>query len=166
MSNVRTVKKIQKLTQWILILGIIGLVSFAVTRTILWEIRPRTLVSIGNQVFRSDVASTNAAREKGLSGRQHLGSDEAMLFEFDSDKQWAIWMKDMKIPLDIIWLDSDHKVIHIEKNAKPDAKPYKEYTPSLPARYVLEIPSGQADKANISVGSTASFNVAKEGLRK
>ncbi|MNR39207.1 hypothetical protein D3C85_1573910 [compost metagenome] len=81
-----------------------------------------------------------------------------MLFIFDSSDKWAMWMKDMKIPLDILWLDQSQKVIYIVKGASPYDFP-KSYVPNDPALYVFEVPQGTVDSKNIRIGSKATFNL-------
>ena len=154
----------QQIISWIIILGVFGLALAAVWHTVGWELRPRQMVSIGSSVYRVDVADTPEAQERGLGGRASLGSDEAMLFMFDRDDVWPIWMKGMKFPIDIVWLDKDKKVVHVEHNVQLDAEPYVKYAPPKPARYVLELNAGQAKEASISVGRIAKFDIAKEGL--
>ena len=151
--------KIQRIIKWLIILGVIALVATVVVKTVLWETRPRTLVTVGGLVYRADVADTDALRTKGLSGRSGIGSDEAMLFLFDRDGSWPIWMKDMKFPIDIIWINSKNKIVHIERNVEPDGEPHTQYRSEEPARYVLEVASGQVKQANISVGQSVKFNI-------
>lgn len=157
---------VQRVIQWCIVIGVLGLAGFAATKSIMHELRPRQMVSIGSTIFRVDVADTPGAREKGLSGRTSLSNNEAMLFVFDSDGDLPIWMKGMKIPIDIIWLDSSKKVVHLEQNVQPDAFPYTTYKSPVPARYVLEMTAGQARRSGVAVGKVATFDIAREGLSK
>ena len=115
-------------------------------------------MAIGDGLFKARVAQTQAQREQGLSRVSYLGGNEAMLFLFDRSDKWAMWMKDMKIPLDIVWLDQDQKVVYIIKGASPDDYP-KSYIPNDPALYVLEAPRGAVEAKNIRIGSKATFNL-------
>lgn len=115
-------------------------------------------MAVGDGVFETRVAQTPERRNEGLSNVQYLESNEAMLFIFDSSDKWAMWMKNMKIPLDILWLDQSQKVIYIVKGASPDDFP-KSYVPNDPALYVLEVPQGTVDAKNIRIGSKAIFNL-------
>lgn len=151
----------QKVMKWLIVCGVLAMIGFAITKVIMHELRPRQMVSLGGTVFRADVADTPTARERGLAGRSSIGRDEAMLFVFDQDGAWPIWMKGMRFPIDIIWLDKDQKVVHVERNVYPDAEPHDSYYSPVPARYVLEVGAGQH---NISVGSVARFDIAEEGL--
>ena len=102
------------------------------------------------------VADTEVLREKGLSGRDSLCSNQAMLFVFDSDSMPGFWMKDMKFQIDIIWLDSNKRVVTIKSNADP-AKYPEVYYPELDSRYVVEISSGLIKRLGIGVGTVLSW---------
>lgn len=164
MEQTKSTGKVQRAVLWVAVVGILALVGLVVTRVILWEMRPRTTVSISGTVFRVDVADTSELRQKGLSGRPSLGTDEGMLFIFDTDNYWSFWMKDMRFPIDIIWLDKDKQVVHIEHNVQLDVEPYADYTSPDLARYVLEVAAGRARQANIRIGSVMKIDIAKEGL--
>ena len=91
-----------------------------------------------------------------MSGRISLGKNDSMLFVFDSDSRPGFWMKDMKFPIDIVWLDASKKVVTIKRNATPES--YLEaYYPSAPARYVIELVSGRASELGIDVGTTLKW---------
>jgi len=108
-----------------------------------------------------EVVDTDAKREKGLSGKLGLAENEGMLFVFDAEGYYGIWMKDMNFPIDIVWLDKDKKIVYIEKNASPDTYPKVFYAQknSLPILilYVLETPSGFLVKNNIQIGDFVAF---------
>lgn len=97
-------------------------------------------------------AETFEQREKGLSNREKLDSKKGMLFIFETDKAGCFWMKDTKFPLDIIWIDSDKKVVELEKDVRPETYPTA-FCPTAKATYVLEIASGQSTVLGIDVGS-------------
>jgi uncharacterized membrane protein (UPF0127 family) len=152
MSNQR-----DKASIW-LIAGLLLVVGVAAYLLIAPQLRPRVSIAVGDGLFKARVAQTQAQREQGLSRVSYLGDNEAMLFLFDHSDKWAIWMKDMKIPLDIVWLDQDQKVVYIVKGASPDDYP-KSYVPNDPALYVLELPRGAVEAKNIRIGSKATFNL-------
>ena len=114
-------------------------------------------VRIGDGVFRASIARSTAEHTRGLSGRQ-LGEHEAMLFIFPAETTPQIWMKDMKIAIDAVWLDSTKKVVHLEQQLRPDSYPTVYGTPT-PARYVLELPAGSVAKNAITLGTHATFEV-------
>src|SRR5690606_35019275 len=94
----------------------------------------------------------------GLSGKEKLEENNGMLFVFDKKDYHSFWMKNMKFPIDIIFLDNN-TVVDIYKNVPPP-KPGENmaklpvYRPSKAVNYVLEVPAGTADKAKIKVGDT------------
>lgn len=120
--------------------------------------REKTTVhaKIGDSEFHLRVARTEGKRSRGLGGTQALAKDEGMLFEFAQDDFHAIWMKDMLIPIDIIWLSDDFSVVDIRKDVSPDTFP-EVFAPKLPARFVVELPAGSAEAFGVSIGSRAKF---------
>lgn len=101
-------------------------------------------ISFGDKTYTVYISDTEESRESGLSGWKELTSDEAMIFVFDKEGEYPFWMKDMLFPIDIVWLDSSFKPVHIEKNVSPDTYP-KKFVNSISARYVLELRSGTVD---------------------
>jgi uncharacterized membrane protein (UPF0127 family) len=85
-----------------------------------------------------------------------------MLFVFDENGQWGIWMKDMHYPIDILWLDQSKTVVDMVENVSPATYPAI-FKPKAPARYVLELAAGSIAKTSIVVGSQASFNASMLG---
>src|SRR3989338_8221873 len=79
-----------------------------------------------------------------------------MLFIFDKPDNYGFWMKDMRFPIDIIWLDQNFKVVHVEKSVATSTYP-KVFYPSGPATYVLEVNSGISDSINLQIGDEAKF---------
>ena len=108
-------------------------------------------ITIGVVSVAVEVADTESLRERGLSGRSDLRSGNGMLFVFDTDGLWNIWMKDMRFPIDIVWADVSGMVITIASNVAPDTYP-KSFFPSAPARYVVELPAGFAAANGIVEG--------------
>lgn len=121
-----------------------------------------TPLTIGMGHYMVRVVSTEAAREQGLSGTASLPAGHGMLFVFDSNDQWGIWMKDMNYPIDILWLDQSKTVVDIVANASPASYPTV-FKPKAPARYVLELPAGSIAAASIAIGQHATFNVSLPG---
>lgn len=111
------------------------------------------VIQVGERNVTVLVADTPEEQKQGLSGREGLGPDEGMLFVFQKDDLYGIWMKDMKFSIDIVWLSLTGKVITIEPNVSPRTYP-RSFTPKTPARYVLELPAGYAQRHNLKVGDT------------
>jgi uncharacterized membrane protein (UPF0127 family) len=114
---------------------------------------------IGDGTLDTRLALDEPSRVQGLSGVDNLPKDQALLMAFPSDGLWQIWMKDMKIPIDIVWLSNDKKIIYIVKNADPELGTTRTYVPKDKARYVVELPAGQVDALNIRVNTTALFDL-------
>lgn len=108
----------------------------------------------GERHFTVEMALSPEEQQRGLMFRDQLDNDKGMLFLFDSMRELTFWMKNTRIPLDIIFVAKDGEIVHVHANAKPyDETPL----PSLhPAQAVLEIPGGQAHTQNIEAGDRLS----------
>jgi uncharacterized membrane protein (UPF0127 family) len=100
---------------------------------------------------------------KGLAVKNQLKENEAMLFVFEDSAKHSFWMKDMKFPIDIIWLDSDGKIVHIEENLEPCPLVFvcPSYAPNADSQYVLETVAGFTQRHNISVGTNIDFELVR-----
>jgi uncharacterized membrane protein (UPF0127 family) len=94
--------------------------------------------------LNADVPITSELMAKGLAVKNQLKENEAMLFVFEDSAQHSFWMKDIKFPIDIIWLDSDGRVVHIEQNLQPCVSVFicPTYTPNTDSQYILETVAG------------------------
>jgi len=90
-----------------------------------------------------ELADTAEKRTLGLSGRASIGDDYGMLFIFPEEDRHGFWMKDMQVPIDIVWIDGEGAVVHIEHELSPLTYP-KVFQSPAPARYVLETRAGYA----------------------
>lgn len=111
-------------------------------------------VAFGDTVFVVDVADTRETRYRGLSGRGELAANQGMLFVFDRSGDYDFTMRDMRFPLDILWLDENWRVVHIEEDLQPESYP-ESYRSNSPAQYVLEINAGSVAKEGIEIGEQA-----------
>jgi uncharacterized protein len=113
--------------------------------------------------LNTDVPVTNELMAKGLAVKNQLKENEAMLFVFEDPAKHSFWMKDMKFPIDIIWLDSDGKVTHIEQNLQPCVSAFicPDYTPDLDSQYVLETVPGFTQRHNISAGNSIELELVR-----
>lgn len=102
------------------------------------------------------IADEHAERVQGLSGVASLDELEGMLFVFDSEDYYGIWMKDMLMPLDVIWINNDLEIVHIEENLTSDTYP-ESFTSNEPARFVLEVNAFFARNANVVVGDEVAL---------
>lgn len=116
----------------------------------------KTIIEIGTTWVAADVAMTEADRARGLSGRESLGEREGLLFIHPSSGQHAYWMKDMKFPIDIIWINPDRRIVDLTTNLLPETYPGT-VAPRSPVLYVLEVPAGFVMRNNISIGDSVAF---------
>ena len=101
------------------------------------------------------VADTDQERSQGLSVFESLQEHQAMLFMFDTPGLYPFWMKDMKFPIDMIWVDQYGKIVYIYQNAQPADFP-DVYQPQTKAQYVIEFVAGFSDTHGLSIGSDVS----------
>lgn len=134
---------------------IVGVVPFSILQILKIQTWPAQVV-INHRVINVEVADNTVLQQKGLSGHKKLLPNEGMFFVFTKVGEQDFWMKDMTFPLDIIWIDENLKVVHIEKSLDPKTYP-KIYFSSTPALYVLEIMAGQSDVLKIATGTTVTF---------
>ena len=106
----------------------------------------KTDVCISGKCFHVTLAATPEARQKGLMGAQSLAKGTGMLFVFPEEGNYSFWMKDMKFPLDIVWISGEGKIVYISSYTQPcePLQPCPSITPPAYARYVLEVNAGEA----------------------
>ena len=115
-------------------------------------------VCFAKQCVPVEVAQKPEEQIRGLQSRERLASDAGMLFVFPYSEKHSFWMKDTKIPLDMIWMDSSRRVVDVKKNVPPCVEnSCPVYTPDEEAMYVLEINGGATDSFMIHIGDTAVF---------
>ena len=119
-------------------------------------------VKINNQTFNVEVVDTQEKAQLGLSGRKSLPQNQGMLFVFDEKSYHTFWMKDMKFPIDIIFIEGD-KVVSIAENARVPEPDEEENLPLYksggPINMVLEINAGLSEKHDIKQGDKVEINL-------
>jgi uncharacterized membrane protein (UPF0127 family) len=110
-------------------------------------------MKIKDLIVDVSVAKTWPERIKGLSDTPYLPDNLVKLFIFDTPAFHSIWMKDMRYEIDILWVDIENRIIHIEENATPESYPNL-FVPEDPALYVIETAAGFVEKNKISIGDT------------
>jgi len=112
-------------------------------------------IKLKDQNYQVEIASTTQQKSKGLSNREKLCSKCGMLFVFNKDKSLPFWMKDTLIPLDIIWINSENKIVDIQ-SANPQLNTPTSrltiYRNQDLAKYVLELNAGDSQKLNLKIG--------------
>ncbi len=108
----------------------------------------------GNEIIKLkiEIAGDNQKRTRGLMFREKLDENEGMLFVFEDSEIRNFWMKDTKIPLDIIFISEDFKIINLAEAELCNKDPCKIYSSTKEAKYVLEINNGLSKKNNIKEG--------------
>lgn len=114
-------------------------------------------VSINDKVLSVKVALDDASRTKGLGGVQELSMNEGMLFVFNTPGNYRFWMKDMYIPIDMIWIDQNFNIVHIEHNVLPETFPNTFGLKEKTASFVLEVFSGVSTLNNFKIGDKIKF---------
>lgn len=103
--------------------------------------------------LRAEIADSDIERSQGLMFRENLAEGKGMLFIFEEENDHGFWMKNMRFPLDIIWIGANKKVVDIIKEAFPcQREPCISYAPEAKAKYVLEVPAGFIENNNIGIG--------------
>lgn len=113
-------------------------------------------LKLNNDKISLIIADTEEEREKGLGDRESMPYDTAMLFVFDTPDTYGFWMKDMKFPLDIVWLNENKEVVYIKENAQPESYP-EGFIPPQKSLYVIELNAGLVSKYGIKVGNILNF---------
>ena len=110
------------------------------------------------KVLQVEVMVKDEDRAMGLMFRPSLAADRGMLFIFDRLDFHAIWMKNCKFPIDIVWLDEGKRVVHLAEAVPPcKADPCPVYEPQQRAAYVVEMNAGQARREKAVIGASLSF---------
>jgi uncharacterized membrane protein (UPF0127 family) len=134
---------------FLLSLIVVGLVAYGFGRSGDY----RTLTAAGH-TYTLKIASTDAAREKGLGGLPGISRNSGMLFTYPAQSTLCFWMKDTHFPLDMIWLNTQQQVTHIEPGVQPARYP-RQFCAR--GQYVVELNAGQALAAGIKPGQTLNF---------
>lgn len=112
-------------------------------------------------VIHAEVASTQAQVEKGLMFRTSLAPDHGMLFLFSNEERLTFWMFQTLIPLDIVWMDSNKRIVDISANTPPCKAATSDQCPVYgghePSLFVLELPAGAVAKYHLKTGDVIRF---------
>lgn len=136
---------------------IAAIIVFAVVSGIVWIRFGRvwtyreTVVRLGDSSVVAWIADTDAKRERGLSGTQSLAGNRAMLFVFDEPTKSGFWMKEMRYPIDIIWIHATGQVLDLRHSVSPETFPAV-FESDAYASYVLEVSGGWASRHGVNVG--------------
>jgi uncharacterized membrane protein (UPF0127 family) len=124
------------------------------------DVVPLTLPS--GKVLQVEVMVKDEDRAMGLMFRASLPLDRGMLFLFEQPDFHGIWMKNCKFPIDILWLDEQRKIVHVEESVPAcKADPCPVYEPLRRASWVIELNAGQARREKAVVGSAVTFTLPR-----
>ena len=113
-------------------------------------------IKIGNTNYNIELATTIAQKTKGLSGRNTLCKNCGMLFTFGFETNLPFWMKDTLIPLDMIWLDKNGKIVDIQTITETNST--KIYQNKSPAQFVIELNANDSQKLNLKIGDIVNLS--------
>ncbi|WP_163517521.1 DUF192 domain-containing protein [Gelidibacter japonicus] len=102
-----------------------------------------------------EIADDEYKTQTGLMYRDQMGELQGMLFVFPDEDFRSFYMKNTNIPLDIIYIDADKKIVSFQKNAQPNNE--TSLPSNAPAKYVLEINAGLADEWQLEVGDKMEY---------
>jgi len=123
-------------------------------------------LTVGGVSINAVIADTGSKRKNGLSGVSEMGENQGMFFVFnDRGVQPEFWMKDMLIPIDMLWIDGE-TVVKIDHNVQPPAPDTSDreliiYEPGQPVDFVLEVNGGFSKANGISTGSIVDYSNVK-----
>jgi hypothetical protein len=114
----------------------------------------------GGVKLRAELKTDPADMARGMMFRDQLPPDRGMLFVHQTPGRYPYWMHNVRVPLDIIWIDSERRIVEISAATPPCLKPASDcpnYGGHAEAQYVLELAGGQAEKFGLAVGQKLQF---------
>lgn len=122
------------------------------------ELGTRVINLPNGKQIRAEVVINPADMQRGMMFRDSLPQGRGMLFIHQNPGTYAYWMYQVRIPLDIIWMDSNRRIVEISANTPPcPGKECPTYGGHETARFVLELAGGEAQKHGLRVGDTLTF---------
>lgn len=119
----------------------------------------RRRVSVNGRGFTALVADTPLKKMIGLMYRSALRSTECMLFTYNMKGRYGIWMRNMRFPIDILWVDERLKIVDMAENLPACASlGCKVYKPSAPALHFVEFPAGTIRRCRALLGQKISIS--------
>ena len=122
------------------------------------ELRTVTINASGGEEVevRVEIADEPDEQAQGLMNRTALGEDRGMLFVFDSEETLSFWMRNTLIPLSVAYIDSEGRIVDIQKMEPLDDEP-PQYVSAEPAQYALEVNQGFFEERGVEVGNTTEL---------
>lgn len=123
------------------------------------EAQPKVTIitqSGGSVIFHVEVADTPTKRALGLQYRKELGSDRGMIFLFPAEALQSFWMKNTPLPLDMIFINAERKIVGIVEQTTPFSLDSRSV--SAPSQFVLEINGGLVKRHGVRPGDSVRFD--------
>jgi len=116
-------------------------------------------VELSGERFQVEIAATEEARARGLMFRDRLEDGHGMLFIHDRQEPQAYWMKNTRIPLDILYFDNARRLVSQQRDVPPcwSGRGCPSYPSRVPARYVLDLNAGEAARLELEDGAELTF---------
>lgn len=106
-----------------------------------------------------ELADTPASRQQGLMGRRHLASGHGMLFDYPRGARPNIWMKNMHIPLDLLFIDGQGRILQVHADIPPCRQAdCPTYPGPADSRFALELPAGSLQRHGLHVGQRLALD--------
>ncbi len=128
--------------------------DYVSSKNVFFPVLKKQSIIIKGVTFTVEIAKTPKEQEVGLSEKTSLPNDKGMLFVFEKPGFYSFWMKNMKLPIDILFINNN-KIVTIFENAQPPTSSLENlqiYSPSQEADKTLEINAGTSKKYGIQVG--------------
>ncbi len=141
------------------IIGVVGMLSLPKDIKLEQSEFPQGIIKIDDITLQVQIADTKPLQTRGLMFQEKLPYDQGMLFVFEDEGVRSMWMLNMQFALDLLWIDANGNVLHIEKDTQPCKSALETMTCTFTngndeaAKYVLEVTSGFVDKYNITEDS-------------
>jgi hypothetical protein len=124
------------------------------------ELLPIKIITASKEItINAEIADNEQKRQYGLMNRKAMAKDHGMLFIYDKERVMTFWMKNTLIPLDVIFINSDKKIVSTETMPPCKADPCTEYSSVKLAKYGLEVNAGFVKENGITVGNAAVFEL-------
>ena len=149
-------------TNWVLVvLSILGGCADRNKTATLEDLYTREVKMPGGARFRAEVVTSKFDMSRGMMFRDTLAPDRAMLFVHGEPSKYPYWMYQVRIPLDLIWLDQNRLITEIVPNAEPCKSESAVKCPQIGgnrrALFVLELNAGMAEKHKLKLGDRLDF---------
>jgi uncharacterized membrane protein (UPF0127 family) len=140
------------------IVGVVGLMSIPSDSKLESVEFPRGTIKVDDVVLEVQIADDESHRMRGLMFQDPLPYDQGMIFVFSEPGVYSLWMLNMQFALDMIWIDANGNVVHIEQNIPPCETPTEimacqSIVPSEEAMYILEVTAGFVEQFGITKDS-------------